>query len=114
VTGTVDILLHLLQNNNYSNGSSSNKNDDAVKMSVFFSTAKMVAYYAGLFNDGLNVPVWEIHSRKSRSYRTAASNQFREADSGVLFTSDVSARGVDYPDVTHVVQVRPSFLVPCI
>jgi ATP-dependent RNA helicase MSS116 len=114
VTGTVDILLHLLQNNNYSNGSSSNKNDDAVKMIVFFSTAKMVAYYAGLFNDGLNVPVWEIHSRKSQSYRTAASNQFREADSGVLFTSDVSARGVDYPDVTHVVQVRPSFLVPCI
>jgi superfamily II DNA/RNA helicase len=48
-----------------------------------------------------------IHSRKSQSRRTRISAQFREAAAGspvCLFSSDVSARGVDYPDVTHVLQ----------
>ena len=30
---------------------------------------------------------------------------FREGHSLVMFTSDVSARGMDYPDVTSVIQV---------
>ena len=51
----------------------------------------------------------EIHSRKSQSAREKASAAFRNAPEGILFTSDVSARGVDYPDVTLVAQVgQPS------
>lgn len=57
-----------------------------------------------MFNKGLNIPVIELHSKKSQSFRNKASDQFRNAKKGVLFTSDVSARGVDYPDVTHVLQ----------
>ena len=30
---------------------------------------------------------------------------FRDSDQGIMFSSDVSARGMDYPDVTHVIQV---------
>jgi ATP-dependent RNA helicase MSS116 len=37
--------------------------------------------------------------------RDKASAAFRAAAEGVLFTSDVSARGVDYPDVTLVLQM---------
>lgn len=33
------------------------------------------------------------------------ARRFRNASQGLLFTSDVSARGLDYPDVTHVVQI---------
>ena len=93
VTGTVGILLEILKNPN-------------AKMIVFFPTTKLVKFYAELFNFGLGRPVMELHSGKSQAYRTSASNRFREMKKGVLFTSDVSARGVDYPDVTNVVQVR--------
>ena len=74
------------------------------KIVVFFSTARMVAFFAEYFNQGLKIPVFEIHSKKSQSYRNNASEKFRNTARGVLFTSDVSARGVDYPDVTKVIQ----------
>ena len=41
-----------------------------------------------------------------QSARDKASKEFRTATSAILFSSDVSARGVDYPDVTMVLQVR--------
>jgi ATP-dependent RNA helicase MSS116 len=44
----------------------------------------------------------EIHSRLSQSARTRVSTEFREATTGVLFASDVAARGLDYPNVTKV------------
>mmetsp|Transcript_8254 Transcript_8254/g.8093 ORF Transcript_8254/g.8093 Transcript_8254/m.8093 type:complete len:302 (-) Transcript_8254:30-935(-) len=37
--------------------------------------------------------------------RTVVARRFRNASQGILLTSDVSARGVDYPDVSHVIQV---------
>eukprot|EP01018_Ginkgo_biloba_P033916 Gb_08014 [translate_table: standard] len=54
---------------------------------------------------GLNFNVREIHSRKSQVYRTRMSDEFRNSKGLILVTSDVSARGVDYPDVTLVVQL---------
>lgn len=75
------------------------------KVIVFFPTARMVGFFSDLFNEVVKVPVMELHSKKSQGYRNRVSAQFREADSGILFTSDVSARGVDYPGVTHVVQI---------
>merc|ERR1719379_724709 len=47
----------------------------------------------------------EIHSRKSQAQRTKIPDQFRTMPQGVLFSSDVSARGMDYPDVTFVLQI---------
>ncbi len=47
----------------------------------------------------------EIHSRKSQDNRNKASDKFRTAKScAILFTSDISARGVHYPRVTTVIQ----------
>jgi ATP-dependent RNA helicase MSS116 len=76
------------------------------KIVVFFPTARMVSFFADVFNEvvSLPVPVLELHSRKSQAYRNRVSSEFRIATSGLLLTSDVSARGVDYPGVTHVVQ----------
>ena len=48
----------------------------------------------------------EIHSRKSQSHRTKTSEIFRNQSKKIMFSSDVSARGMDYPDVTTAVQVR--------
>jgi ATP-dependent RNA helicase MSS116 len=58
-----------------------------------------------MFNTGFGISVLELHSRMSQASRNRASNTFREAKCGILFTSDVSARGVDYPEVSLVVQV---------
>ncbi|PWN52103.1 DEAD-domain-containing protein [Violaceomyces palustris] len=51
--------------------------------------------------------VYEIHSQKDQNARFRASDMFRKDTSGgsVLVTSDVSARGVDYPGTTRVIQV---------
>lgn len=74
------------------------------KIVVFFPTARMVGFFAELFNNVVNLSVMELHSRKSQGYRDRVSSKFREAKAGILFTSDVSARGVDYPHVSHVIQ----------
>lgn len=74
------------------------------KIVVFFPTAMLVGFFAQFFNDALGINVIELHSKKSQSFRNKASEKFRNAKKGVLFTSDVSARGVDYPDVTQVIQ----------
>lgn len=75
------------------------------KIVVFFPTARMVGYFSEFFNVGLGIEVIELHSKKSQGYRNKASDKFRKAKRAILFTSDVSARGVDYPDVTGVIQV---------
>lgn len=77
---------------------------DCFKAIVFFSTARVTGFTAAIFQR-MGLPVLEIHSRKSQSQRTKTSDQFRISSRLILFTSDVSARGVDYPDVTLIVQV---------
>jgi ATP-dependent RNA helicase MSS116 len=47
----------------------------------------------------------EINSRLSQALRTRSADNFRRAREGILFSSDVTARGMDFPDVTHVIQV---------
>ena len=74
------------------------------KVVVFFTTARLTQFYAELFTL-LGEPVLEMHSRLSQSRRTKVSDQFREGSNVVMFSSDVSARGLDYPDVSSVIQV---------
>jgi ATP-dependent RNA helicase MSS116 len=83
------------------------------KVIVFLNTTKQTQLFATLFRElskttlPVRSQVYEIHSKRTQSSRTAASNAFRRDRSGaaILVTSDVSARGIDYPDVTRVIQV---------
>ncbi|KAL3785113.1 hypothetical protein ACHAW5_009793 [Stephanodiscus triporus] len=78
------------------------------KVIVFFTTARLTGFMAELFNsvsDETGYKVLEIHSRKAQTARERASEQFRKSKDAVMFSSDVSARGMDYPDVTFVLQV---------
>ncbi|KAJ6511917.1 P-loop containing nucleoside triphosphate hydrolase protein [Mycena vitilis] len=85
------------------------------KVVVFLPTTKMTQLSATLVNAlahatlpaGKNTRVYEIHSKRTQDKRTQVSDAFRNARGGatVLITSDVSARGVDYPGVTRVIQV---------
>jgi ATP-dependent RNA helicase MSS116 len=51
--------------------------------------------------------VHQIHSRLTQAARTNSANNFRRAEEAILFSSDVTSRGMDFPEVTHVIQVGP-------
>ncbi|KAL8951549.1 MAG: hypothetical protein Q9222_002487 [Ikaeria aurantiellina] len=75
------------------------------KIIVFGTTAKIVALFAEVFQDLFGLKVFELHSRLSQSARTRTTEEFKAAKKGVMFASDVIGRGMDFPDVSLVVQV---------
>ncbi|KAF7348624.1 DEAD-domain-containing protein [Mycena venus] len=85
------------------------------KVILFLPTTKMTQLTATLVHAlagtalpaGPNTRVYEIHSKRTQEQRTRVSDMFRNSKTGatVLVTTDVSARGVDYPGVTRVIQV---------
>lgn len=83
------------------------------KIMVFLNTTKQTQLFTTLLRElsKTTLParshIYEIHSKRTQSARTSASDAFRRDRSGaaILVTSDVSARGIDYPDVTRVIQV---------
>jgi len=75
------------------------------KIIVFFPVNNMVELYSQLFNSRFGRRVLELHGKMNQRERTAISRRFRTSKKGILFTSDVSARGVDYPNVTQVIQI---------
>ncbi|KAH7106610.1 DEAD-domain-containing protein [Auriculariales sp. MPI-PUGE-AT-0066] len=50
-------------------------------------------------------PVFEQHSRLSQATRLRTTDAFGKSPNGVMVTSDVTARGMDFPNVTLVVQM---------
>lgn len=85
------------------------------KTIIFLPTTKQTQLFATLVRElagktlpaGRGTQVYEMHSKKGQGARTSTSDAFRNDKTGasVLITSDVSARGVDYPGVTRVIQV---------
>ncbi|KAG6916733.1 hypothetical protein DXG01_005553 [Tephrocybe rancida] len=76
------------------------------KVIIFFPTARHVSLAAELLHALPGIPpVFELHSRLSQSARTRANTSFDKAVEGVLVSSDVAARGVDFPGVTLVLQL---------
>jgi len=75
------------------------------KVMAFLPTARAAQFAAQLFIEAGFPNVLEIHSRKSQSARTKAADAFRSGKKVIMFSSDVSARGVDYPDVSLVLQI---------
>lgn len=55
-------------------------------------------------------PVRVIHSNKGQNSRINAMNEFKEGDLRILVSTDVSARGIDVSEVSHVI----NFDVPII
>ncbi|KAJ3826392.1 P-loop containing nucleoside triphosphate hydrolase protein [Lentinula raphanica] len=79
------------------------------KVMVFFPTARHVSFATEILSSEsiqkFLPPVLEIHSRKSQSARTKAAEAFKNAQSAILLSSDVAARGIDFPGVTLVIQI---------
>ncbi|KAI0776483.1 DEAD-domain-containing protein [Irpex lacteus] len=84
------------------------------KTIVFLPTTKMTKLFSSYVSElaealpaGKRTRIFEIHSLLNQGQRTRTSDKFRNDNSGasILVSSDVSARGVDYPGVTRVIQV---------
>eukprot|EP01147_Barroeca_monosierra_P007908 gene7908-698_t len=74
------------------------------KIMVFFPTALQAKFFSTVYErDTYNL--YSLHSRMQQSKRDRISGTFRSVKEGVLFTTDVSARGIDYPGVSLVIQV---------
>ncbi|KAK4165888.1 ATP-dependent RNA helicase [Cladorrhinum sp. PSN259] len=81
------------------------------KAIVFLPTTYSVVGYASAFrhlafNDRSFPRIMDIHSKLDQPKRTRAATAFKTSESAILFSSDVTARGMDFPNVTHVIQVH--------
>ncbi|KAE8367159.1 P-loop containing nucleoside triphosphate hydrolase protein [Aspergillus caelatus] len=103
---------------NYQAHMANDRNARPFKAIVYFNSTMQVNLAHQVFKKLLNNPddrrsghplnriyIMELHSRLTQNRRTLTSDFFRNSRSGILFSSDVTARGLDFPDVTHVIQV---------
>ena len=58
--------------------------------------------YQGVLKDEGH-SVISIHGNKSQRMRENALNQFRNGDKNVLVATEVAARGLDIPNISHVI-----------
>lgn len=69
---------------------------------VFASSIQNVDYVTGLLkNEQFHAS--GIHSEKSQDYRFKLVSAFREGKVDILVATDVGSRGLDFPEVTHIV-----------
>jgi superfamily II DNA/RNA helicase len=73
-----------------------------LKNAIAFCNRKrdVATLHRSLLRHGFSVQA--LHGDMDQSARTAALEQFRKGDVSLLVASDVAARGLDIPDVSHV------------
>jgi ATP-dependent RNA helicase MSS116 len=76
------------------------------KAILFAPTAALADWYALALAKAPGLPpVSTLHSRISQSRRTAVTNAFRGSSAALLIATDVVARGMDFPNISTVIQV---------
>ncbi|KAJ7597677.1 DEAD-domain-containing protein [Mycena floridula] len=76
------------------------------KVIVFFSSRNSVKYHAELLNY-IDIPVLDLHGNQKQTKRTNTFFEFMNAESGILLSTDVAARGLDIPRVDWIIQFDP-------
>jgi len=75
------------------------------KNMVFLTTTSQVDYFHLIAeNIFRGLRLFKIHGKVNQKKRFVVQKEFRELKSGTLFTTDVSSRGMDYPDVDNIIQ----------
>lgn len=80
----------------------------AHKAIVFCSTVASAAFHCMMMGSvGFHDDVLMLHGKMKHRQRLAVFQAFREWETGVLFCTDVAARGLDIPRVGWVLQLDP-------
>ncbi|KAI8904829.1 P-loop containing nucleoside triphosphate hydrolase protein [Gorgonomyces haynaldii] len=79
------------------------------KFIVYFSTGACVDYFHKVMvnNPFANRPFFSLHGKMEQKKRDTLYQKYQAAIGGVLFCTDVAARGLDVPDIDVVVQFDP-------
>jgi ATP-dependent RNA helicase RhlE len=88
----INLLEHLLL-----------KHEEMSKVLVFSKNKKLADLLYEEIEPAFPGQVGIIHSNKSQPQRFAALNNFNDGAFRVLIATDIIARGLDIPDVTHVI-----------
>ena len=75
------------------------------KVLIFAETKRWVDRVSKKLNQS-GVKADQIHGNKSQNYRNNALDKFKSGSIKVLVATDVAARGIDVPDVTHVINYQ--------
>ncbi|CAG8433284.1 4165_t:CDS:10 [Diversispora eburnea] len=54
-----------------------------------------------------NTTLYKLHGELSQADRTTIFNNFSKAETGILFCTDVAARGLDLPGISKIIQYDP-------
>ena len=78
------------------------RSDEGLKNAIIFCNRKreVATLYRSLLRHGFSVQA--LHGDMDQPARTAALEQFRKGEVMLLVASDVAARGLDIPEVSHV------------
>ncbi|NNE56213.1 MAG: DEAD/DEAH box helicase [Flavobacteriales bacterium] len=94
----LELLMHLLESNP----------EDMNRVMVFTRSRTMAENIGKYLDRKLEGDVRTIHSNKGQNSRINAMNDFRKGEVRILVSTDVSSRGIDITDISHVV----NFSVP--
>lgn len=76
------------------------------RVMIFLPSNTFIDYIAKVFKEQMpSITTFSLHGGMQQNARTKTSEAFRTTNNCVMFTSDASARGVDYPDVSCVIQL---------
>ncbi|KAK1831368.1 P-loop containing nucleoside triphosphate hydrolase protein [Podospora conica] len=81
------------------------------KAIVFMPTTATVVLTASIlrrlqWKDRAIPQIIDIHSKLTQQSRTRNAETFKMSESAILVSSDVTSRGMDFPNVSHVIQVH--------
>ncbi|PRT53728.1 ATP-dependent RNA helicase DBP4 [Wickerhamiella sorbophila] len=76
------------------------------KILVFMSSSKQVRFvYEGFRRLQPGIPLLHLHGRQKQTARSEITDKFSRSRASCLFSTDVVARGIDFPEVDWVIQI---------
>ena len=77
--------------------------DEKIKTALVFTRTKFGADKVVRVLKKKNITAEAIHGNKAQNARQKALSGFKAQTTRVLVATDIAARGIDVPDVTHVI-----------
>ena len=90
----VNLLKHIL------------KNEELERVLIFVNSKRAADFVMEHLEEDYPEQFGVIHSNKSQNYRLNTMASFKASEIRGIVTTDVMARGLDIPDITHVINIE--------